>query len=93
MCIWYTGHMKRATLLLEDGLFSQAKILSRQQGKTLKEVVNDLLRIALSTFAGREATAPKKFKIPENKHIKPLPGVDISDRNSLYDIMEGIKVR
>lgn len=77
--------MKRATLLLEDGLFNQAKMLGRQQGKTLKEVINDLLRIALSALPVKKKTAPH-VSIPLHAESKPQGAFDPSDR-STWDII------
>ena len=77
--------MKRATLLLDDALYNRAKTLSHQQGTTLKEVLNDLLRYALNRSPAKKQSS---FKIPLHKKNGPRPGVDISDRNSLYDLMD-----
>lgn len=77
--------MKRATLLLEDSLYDRAKRLGKERGQTLKAVVNDLLRIGLNTAKPRKTVL---FKIPVHKGIGPQPGVDIADRNALYDLME-----
>lgn len=77
----------RATLLLEDGLYRQAKHLSKKWGTTLKEVINELLRRGLTTI-NTPAKKPKKFKIRVFKNIKPLPGFDPSDRKTwdfIYD--------
>lgn len=76
--------MKRATLLLEDNLYDRAKKLSKERGQTLKEVVNELLRIGLSAARSKK---PVLFELPLY-HTGPLPGVDIADRNALYDLME-----
>ncbi len=81
--------MKRATLLLDDALYRQAKALGRKEGKTLKEVVNDLLRLALNTLIGRtEATKTDHFKMPLHKGNGPRLLVDVSSRESYYDILE-----
>ncbi|OGQ08251.1 MAG: hypothetical protein A3I69_05650 [Deltaproteobacteria bacterium RIFCSPLOWO2_02_FULL_40_36] len=79
--------MKRATLLLEDAIYRRAKALSKQRGVTLKEILNDLLRKALN-YSFSPSTSPK-FKIPLYQGSGPRKGIDISDRNSLYDLMEG----
>ena len=71
--------MKRATLLLEDGLYKQAKDLSKEWGTTLKEVVNELIRRGLITLT-QTPKRQKKFNITVHKNVKPLPGVDPSDR-------------
>lgn len=77
--------MKRATLLLDDVLYDRAKKLSRERHATLKEVVNDLLRIALNLQP--PVASKKHFKIPLHKN-GPAAGVDIADRERLYDLLE-----
>lgn len=77
--------MKRATLLLDDAIYRQTKALSRRRGTTLKEVLNDLLRFALNVSSAQKKV---RFKIPLHKRNGPRPGVDVSDRNSLYDLMD-----
>jgi hypothetical protein len=77
--------MKRATLLLEDGLFNQAKILGQQRGKTLKEVINDLLRFALAAFPAQKKVA-KHVVIPLRDESRPRGGFDPSDR-STWDVV------
>jgi plasmid stability protein len=77
--------MRRVTLALDDDLLRTLKARAAQEGRTLSRLANDLLRQAQlgptrpmhrpkwRTFAGKGA----------------LPGVDIDDRKSLYDAMEG----
>lgn len=79
--------MKRATLLLEDEIYKQAKILSQKKGQSLKRIVNDLLRFALNqNFERQQKKTP--FEIPSHTQRKPNRNIDISDRNSLYDLLE-----
>lgn len=77
--------MKRATLLLESGIYEQAKALSREKRQSLKQVINDLLRLGLSSI-GKTQTKKIKYKIPVYD-MKPVPGFDISDR-STWDFLE-----
>lgn len=77
--------MRRATLLLDDTIYERAKELSQKRGKTLKEVLNDLLRFALQAFP-KEKTS--RLDLPLHKKNGPLPGIDIADRNSLYDLLD-----
>ena len=77
--------MKRATVLLDDALYRRTKELSRRQGKTLKEVLNDLLRFALQALPRQKGRA---VQIPLHRKNGPLPGIDIADRNALYDLLE-----
>lgn len=80
--------MKRTTIVLENQIFARTKQLCKEQGRTLKEVINDLLRVALNTLPAKK---PKKFKMPLHRNNGPLPGGDIADRNALYDLMDDIK--
>ena len=81
--------MKRATLLLDEALYNRAKALSRKRGTTLKEVLNDLLRSAFNAMPSQKATS---FQIPLHKGNGPRAGVDISDRDSLYALMDDNKL-
>ena len=77
--------MKRATLLLDDVIYNRAKELSLKRGTTLKEVLNDLLRLAFQSLP-----QPKRIsivKIPLHKRNGPFSGVDIADRHSLHDLL------
>lgn len=74
--------MKRATLLLNDEVYYHAKRLSQSKGMTMKQLINDLLVRGLKSF---QITHPIKFVMPLHKKNVPVPGVDISDRDSLYD--------
>lgn len=82
--------MKRATLLLDNELYRRAKILSKSRGSTLKEVINDLLREGLNSFQ-EKPKKPKPFVLPLHSGCQPIEGVDISDRNQLYDIFDNEK--
>ncbi len=77
--------MKRATLLLDDALYNKAKALSQRRGVTLKDVINDLLRTALNYLP---ATKTSPVKLPLHKGNGPKTGVEISDRNALYDLLD-----
>lgn len=77
--------MKRATLLLDDTIYARAKALGLERGKTLKEILNELLRFALNAMA---TSKKKKMKLPLHRSSGPVAGVDVSDRNSLYDLLD-----
>lgn len=79
--------MKRATLLLEDNLYHRAKALSQKQARTLKEVINDLLRLGLNMTTEKR---DMKFEITPHKNNGPQPGVNIADREALYDLMDDV---
>ncbi|MBI2346813.1 MAG: hypothetical protein HYV03_08075 [Deltaproteobacteria bacterium] len=77
--------MRRATLLLDDAIYSRVKQLSKQRGTTLKAVLNELLRRALNSVS--TARAPH-IRIPLHRGNGPQPGIDIADRASLDDLLE-----
>lgn len=75
----------RTTLAIEDDLLRRLKELAAREGRTLQSVANDLLRQALSAqVRGR----PFKLELRGWK-AKQQPGVDILDRDKLFDVMEG----
>ncbi|HEX9754579.1 MAG TPA: CopG family transcriptional regulator [Gemmatimonadales bacterium] len=76
--------MKRTTLKLDESLLRRLKQQAAAEGRSLQDLANQLLRRALATqdhapyilsLTGWEATAQ--------------PGVDILDRDALFDLMSG----
>ncbi len=82
--------MKRATLLLEDEFYKQAKVRAKSLGITLKEAVNDFIREGLHSFQ-QKSSKPSKLTLPIRKGLNSKPGLDLSDRSMLYDLMDNIK--
>ena len=77
--------MKRTTLTIEDELFIQLKKHAASQGKSLGSLVNDLLRQAIASQSRR-----KTFRLElEGWDAELQPGVDILDRDKLFDVMNG----
>ena len=77
-------HMKRTTLTIDDQLLRALKKKSAEEGRTLQAVTNDLLRRALGT----KAREPYALRLQGWKATE-LPGVDILDRDALFDLMDG----
>jgi plasmid stability protein len=76
--------MKRTTLALDDDLLRALKRRAAEQGKPLQAVVNDALRQAIAS--------PRrgKFKLRlKGWSAKLQPGVDLADRDKLFDLMDG----
>lgn len=73
------------TVNIDDDLFRNLKAQAAQRGTTLAALVNDLLR---------QASVPKPatgYKLElETFDGELMPGVDILDRKSLCDIMDGL---
>ncbi|MGH9449591.1 MAG: type II toxin-antitoxin system VapB family antitoxin [Terriglobia bacterium] len=76
--------MKRTTLTLDDRLLRALKKKSAEEGRTLQAVTNDLLRRALAAGPRR----PYDLRLQGWKAAE-LPGVDLSDRDTLFDLMDG----
>lgn len=77
----------RTTLDLDDHLLTAARRRAAERGTTLTAVVEEALAAALAPRPSSEP--PFRLKLPKPHKGKTLPGVDIADRDSLYDIMEG----
>ncbi|MBN1421680.1 MAG: DUF2191 domain-containing protein [Planctomycetes bacterium] len=76
----------RTTVDIDESLLRRAKREAAEKGTTLRAVIEDALRLRY--------LAPKKggtgFKLRwRGEPGKLLPGVDIDDRDSLYERMEG----
>ena len=77
--------MKRTTLALDDDLLRRLKADAAERGVTLAALVNEVLRQA--TLA---RTPRKSFKLKLRGWQAELqPGVDILDRDQLFDLTTG----
>jgi Arc/MetJ family transcription regulator len=76
--------VKRTTLALDDDLLATLKRRAAEQRTTLQAVVNDVLRHAVTARrSGRFVLRLRGWKAAEQ------PGVDITDRDKLFDLMNG----
>ena len=73
----------RTTLDIEDALLRKLKEKAAREGQTLQRVANDLLRQALAR--SREA-GTYRLEL-EGWEAVEQPGVDILDRDKLWDLM------
>jgi plasmid stability protein len=76
----------RTTLDLDDELVKEIKRRAADSGRTMTQELEDVLREGLRSRA--PGGKPFRLRLPTVKG-KLLPGVDLNDRDSLYDIMEG----
>jgi len=77
--------MKRTTLAIDDDLLKTLKATAARRGITLTSLVNEILRQFLATRARRQDYALKL----EGWDAQLQPGVDILDRDKLFDLMNG----
>jgi hypothetical protein len=75
----------RTTLTLDEDVAAKLKAEVRRRGQPFKQVVNDLLRLAL--------TPPRPVKLPpfkvEARDLGLRPGLDLDDISELIEQVEG----
>jgi hypothetical protein len=76
----------RTTLDLDDNLLNAARHRAADQGTTLTAVVEQALAAALAPRPRGQTPYKLRWKTHRGRL---LPGVDIADRNSLFDAMDG----
>ena len=79
----------RTTLDLDDRLIRTAKKTAAERGVSLTRLIEDSLRLAL-TGPAKPKAAHARWVPFKGRGLKP--GVDIFDRSSLYEVMDGLKV-
>ena len=76
-------HMK-TTLVIDEGVMRRLKQEAARQGRTMSELVEAAVRVFL------EAAKKPQPELPPLPCIDAgTPYVDLADRDSLYDAMEG----
>jgi hypothetical protein len=76
--------MKRTTLVLEDGCMDAVRELARREGRTLSELVNELLAEGIQRR--EQPDASPDFELPSFSMGRPR--VHLGDRDALESIME-----
>jgi hypothetical protein len=76
----------RTTIDIDDKLLALAKKQALEKGTSLRNVIESALRMALM----KPKKEPTRFRLKwKTIRGKRVPGVDISDRDALYERMEG----
>ena len=76
----------RTTLNIDDTLLRRAKQRAAEEGTTLTRTVESALRLLLEPPV--RPSAPFRLRLV-TKRGRLVPGVDLEDRDSLYERMEG----
>ena len=76
--------MARTTLDIDDGLLRELKKKAATEGRTLQAVVNEYLKRAAAAPTG----PPYRLQL-KGWRAEPRPGVDLFDRDQLFDLMDG----
>lgn len=78
--------LMRTTLTLDDDILKAARRLAGEQGRPLKDVINEALRHGLALGQTRRRP-PYTFRL-RTVEGRLLPGVDLADRDKLFDLMD-----
>lgn len=78
-------HMGRTTLRIDDELLRRLRQRAADEGRTLQDVTNEVLRRGLD-----EGDRPSDYRLElETWETELRPGIDLTDRESLWDVMDG----
>ncbi len=77
--------MQRTTIRLDEHLLALAKEYAARERRSLTSVVEDALRAMLSKRPTRGA-ARRRIQIPTYGKGGTLPGVDLENRDQMWDI-------
>jgi hypothetical protein len=76
----------RTTVRVDDTLLAEAKKLAVDTGRTLTQVIEDSLRMALAQRQAKKSAKPIKLHTSKGGN-GVQPGVDLSSNAALQDIM------
>jgi len=76
----------RTTLNLDDQLMGELRRRAAETDRTMTEIIEEALREAFSRLA--EPEEPRDFRWVTVRG-RLSPGVNVADRDSLLDVMEG----
>lgn len=76
----------RTTLDVRDDFLLRAKRLAAERNTTLTAIVEE----ALGEYLAPKAAPGADYKLAWRPHTgQPVAGVDVADRDRLYDLMDG----
>lgn len=75
----------RTTVRLDDHVLAEAKALAARTGRTLTQVIEDSLRVALRSRSD-ERRGPPELPVFHGDGLRP--GVNLDSMSDLLDIME-----
>jgi hypothetical protein len=78
--------LMRTTMTLDDDVLKAARRRAREEDRPLKDVINEALRQGLALGA-KPATPRYVFRL-RTVEGRLLPGVDLTDRDKLFELME-----
>ncbi|OHB77590.1 MAG: hypothetical protein A2Z34_00090 [Planctomycetes bacterium RBG_16_59_8] len=76
-------HMKRTTLIVDETCFAALKRLAVEEGRTISDVLNELLRIGLTTVGKKAAVR----HAPLPSFSAGRPAVNLANRDDLDEVM------
>jgi hypothetical protein len=79
--------LMRTTLTLDDDVLRLARRRAAEENRPLKAIVNEALRAGLQPDATRRRP-PYTFRMKVVRG-RVMPGVDLNDRDKLFDLMDG----
>ena len=77
--------MPRTTLAIDEDVLRRIKEKAAREGRTLQDVANELLRHALH----QQSPRPRRKLVLRGWKASEQPGVDLLDRDKLFDLMDG----
>ena len=81
----------RTTVTLDEDVAAKLKAEIRRTGKGFKQVMNDLLRLALNNR--RQRAAGKPFRVRARDLGAARPGVNLDNVSELLETLEGPAAR
>jgi hypothetical protein len=77
----------RTTIDIWDSLLIQAKRLAAEERSSLRALVEDGLRLVISSRRKKPASSRRRSKLPVCDAGRLLPGINLNDTSTLLEIM------